>query len=747
MRKTQFLIWASIPALAVSQPAFAQASDSDAASGDIIVTAQRRAERLQDVPITITSLDSQKLERANVQQLSDIVKLTPATRFDYQAAFVQPSIRGIGNAVVTVGGSSNVGIYMDGFYSPTPVAGDLQLLNVTGIQVLKGPQGTLFGRNTTGGAVLVTTVKPSTETSGKAELSYGRFNTFGAKAYITTGLTQNIAFDLEGSYRRSDGWVHNKIAAGPEHPGRAESWSIRAGLNVELSDKASFLLRYTHQDVNDATQLASTAAVIDGFNYQIRQPNLAPYPASQVATGYLEVAIPTAQESFFRFKGDVFQLTGNFDLGFANLTSYTQYRKEDTLIGEEQDSIAVPISYNTIPVHARTFTQELLMTSKPGGRLQWTAGLFYFRNTENYKYVGFGVDLPTAVGAIGPSSRTQTFAAYLDLTYQLADKLFLTAGARYSHDIFDRAGIFVPGDVQILSYPAAKGDTVTPRAVLRYAINDQTSVYASYTRGYKSAIVDVVSKFLNPAATGAIKPEKMDSFEIGVKHASGPFSFNVSAWYYKYRDLQVSFYPFGLSLIKNAERARVKGIEADMRVEPVPGLTLTASGAYVDAKYSQFTDGSPFFVCNGNGVAVPSDLAGRTTTDPFACSAATAGQWVAVTGTDLSGKQMQRAPKFSATLGANYEFKLGGGKANLGISLYHTDSFYFDAAQQFRQPAYDLVGLRAEWTDPSDHYTLAVYGDNIAGAKYYTQVIPHAPAPSAIWGAPETWGVSVKAKF
>lgn len=749
MRVRNLAICSTAITMVMAGPALAQSATGERASveNDIIVTAQRRAERLQDVPITITSLSSDTLERANVQQLSDIVKLTPATRFDYQAAFVQPSIRGVGNAVVTAGGSSNVGIYMDGFYSPSAVAGDFQLLNLQGIQVLKGPQGTLFGRNTTGGAILVTTAKPSTETGGKMELSYGRFDTLGAKAYFTTGLTENIAFDLEGSYRKSDGWVHNKIAGGPKNPGKSENWSVRAGLNFELSDAVSFLLRYTHQDVDDASQMAGTVAVLNGFNYQIRQPDLTPYPASQVATGYLETATPSSQKSSFRFKGDVFQLTGNFDLGFADLTSYSQYRKEDSLIGEEMDVIAAPIGYNFIPVHARTFTQELLFTSKPGGPLQWTGGLFYFRNTENYKYVGFGLDALTAPPAIGPSTRTQTYAAYADVTYQITDKLFVTAGARYSHDIFDRAGIFVPGNIQLLSYPKLTSDTVTPRAVLRYEIDDQTSIYGSYTRGYKSAIVDVVSKFLNPAATGAIKPEKMDSFEIGAKHASGPFSFNLSAFYYKYRDLQVSFYPFGLSLIKNAESARVKGLEGDVRFEPVKGLSVTASGAYVEAKYSRFSDGSPFFVCNGNGVPVPADLVGRTTTDPFACSPATAGQWVAVSGASLNGKQMQRAPKFSATLGANYEFDLAGGTANFGASLYHTSSFYFDAAQQFRQKGYELLGLRAEWTDPSDHFTVAVFGDNLTRAKYYTQVIPHAPAPAAIWAAPQTWGVSLKAKY
>jgi len=161
-------------------PAFAQAEAQDAASiddGAIIVTAQRRAEAQVDVPISITNLTSDALETASVQQLADIGKVTPALRFDFAGGFFQPTIRGIGTAVTTSGGGGNVGIYVDGFYSPNPLAADFDLISVDSIQVLKGPQGTLFGRNTTGGAILVSTRAPSTNGNAfEGRISYGRYN-------------------------------------------------------------------------------------------------------------------------------------------------------------------------------------------------------------------------------------------------------------------------------------------------------------------------------------------------------------------------------------------------------------------------------------------------------------------------------------------------------------------------------------------------------------------------------------------
>jgi iron complex outermembrane recepter protein len=195
----------------ITAPAFAQeGTEADDSSSDIVVTAQRREEKAKDVPITLTTITAEALGQGDVQQLSDIAKLTPALRFDNYGGFVQPTIRGVGTAVSASGAGSNVGIYVDGFYAPNPLSNDFQLLNVSSVTVLKGPQGTLFGRNSTGGAIQVTTSDPSAETRGIAEVSYGRFNSQKYQAYITTG-SDTIAFDLAALYRKGDGFVRNIV--------------------------------------------------------------------------------------------------------------------------------------------------------------------------------------------------------------------------------------------------------------------------------------------------------------------------------------------------------------------------------------------------------------------------------------------------------------------------------------------------------------------------------------------------------
>ncbi|MCE7796419.1 TonB-dependent receptor [Sphingobium sufflavum] len=733
MKGIAFLAGVSLPAVLAATPALAQSPAIDAGQPsveDIVVTAQRRAERTQDVPISVTSISADALQQANIQQLGDIVKLTPATRFDYQANFVQPTVRGVGNAVVTAGAGSNVGIYVDGFYMPNPLGSDFQLLNLQGIQVLKGPQGTLFGRNTTGGAILVTSNKPSQTARGVLEASYGSFNTVGVKGYATAGLTGKLAFDIEGAFRSSDGYIHNIVASGPRHPGRLTNWSIRLGLNVELSETVSFLLRYSHQDVDDNSNTAPTVLVQDRRVYAPYEP---PYagatpriPANQIATGYRQAAINAGTVPGFRFKGDAYQLTGSFDLDFADLASYTQYRVDNSMIFADNDQTAADINYNQIPVRNETFTQELLLTSKAGGRLQWTAGLFYINNLDEFNPVRSGTSPATLGANVHTHVRTQSIAGYLDATYEIVDNLFLTGGARYAHDKIDRAYIDVANGFFHIPYPDRSSDRVTPRAVLRYALNPRSSVYASYTRGYKAGLTDVVVGLYVPGDDGRVEPEVMDAYEIGYKYASRAFSLNLAGWYYDYQNLQFSVYPGGLAEVLNAATARIYGVEGDVRYQVTPDFEVTASGAYVDAKYRTVTQGARY-VQGPDGMYNAVDFA--------------------TAGYDASGKPMQRAPKFTASVGARYGLDLEGGHLTLSGNLYHTSTFYFDPAQQFYQKAYQLLGLRAEWTDPSDRFTLAVYGDNVTGSRYYSQVLTHAPGIGAVWGAPATIGGSVRAKF
>ncbi len=706
--------------LSVSAPVMAQVTNAAAEDdGGIVVTAQRREERATDVPITLTALSEEALGQGDVQQLGDIAKLTPALRFDYQGGFAQPTIRGVGTAVSASGAGSNVAIYVDGFYAPNPLSADFQLLNVSGIAVLKGPQGTLFGRNSTGGAILVTTSDPSSETRGQAEVSFGRFNAQKYQAYVTSG-TESVAFDVGALYRRGNGFVRN-IVTGSKHDGEYDAWSVRLGVKFTLSETASIKVRYAHADTADDTTLATNSYVLPNGRVQSIGAII-----PGVVTAFRSNEVSNTSRTDFDNKTDTFQLTGEFDLGFADLSSYTQYRKEGSNSFLDLDGSSAPVFDVDFYITDKIFTQEFVLASKGDGALRWTAGLFYFSDQNRFRHVDGYVGGGPATNISKSQTDTKTVAGFLDLTYAFSDQLFVTAGARVSRDTTTNASFTLgplAGNSGLIPVPSIKDTRVTPRFVIRYKPSDHSSVFASFSRGYKAGILNVSGFEVAPKL-----PETISAYEVGYKYGARGLTFDVSAYYYDYTNLQNASYNGTQSIITNAASARIKGIESQITYEPTDALRLNAGVALMDGNYRRFP-GAPIF----NQCLVP------------ACGAGF-GLFPSAT-IDASGFRMARAPKFTGNIGARYQFDVGGGKLALSGNLSYSSKFYFDVVQQFFQKGYELASVRAEWTDAQDRFTLAVYGDNITNSRYLNQVLPGQFAIQTVWGYPVTWGVSARVKF
>lgn len=730
-RKTKTIarLAAGCVALAVPVTAQAQASGESAAvppGDEIVVTAQRRDERSVDVPITVTTLSRQALESANVQELRDIAKVTPSLRFDSQAAFFQPTIRGIGTSVTTSGGGANVGIYVDGFYSPNPLAADFDLLNVRNIQVLKGPQGSLFGRNTTGGAILIQSAEPSEETAGQIKASYARFDQAKVQGYFTTALTEGLAVDLEGQYRRGDGWIRN-LATGKRDAGGFENWSVRAGLRAQLGERASVLVRYIHADVDDPTSLLTNV-----YNDPVlgpTAPNFAP-PTTFTTKPNFHSANPG---SFFRSVADIAQATVRIDLGFADLTSYTQYRQEDVDTSEDLDHSLLTVFHLGLPVRNETTSQEFLLTSQPGSRLQWTAGLFYFSNRDTYRtFIDNNVATFGRIPIGGSSTTSRSYAAFADLTYELTPQLFATVGGRYSHDQIDEAYYIRPFSGQRTYVTQAQSDAVsrnrfTPRVVLRYKPDDRSSIYASYTQGYKAGILDVGGSTGNP-----VQPEKVDAFEAGFKFDNRRFAFEAAAFHYDYTNLQVSLFQGNppSAQIVNAASSRIYGLEGQVRFKLSDAFQLNGGVGWTHARYRRFVNAPIYTRCPG--------VAG--------CGGGTS--YFIQTGVTLRDVTMTRTPEFTGNVGARYGLDLAGGELALSGNLYYSSKVFFGPSGiQFPQKGYEVLALRGQWSAPEDRFFIAAFGDNVTGSRYRTQVQYNNFAIGSAWNSPMTYGIEVGAKF
>lgn len=707
--------------LCLAKPAFAQDADAPPASSaaqaatveatDIVVTAQKRSERLQDVPISISAVSSDTLVKQNITQVAQISMSVPAVRIDFSGNTVQPTIRGVGSAIAGPGTNSNIPTYIDGYYIPNPVATDLNLINIQSLSVLKGPQGTLFGRNATGGAIQVTTRTPQHDPTVLARFGYASFDHFTGGFYGSTGLTDTLAVDLAASYERGDGFKRN-IVTGDNDVGRFHKWSVRTKALWEPTDGVSFTLAYAHSYSDDpspnmvnAREGMSAAALIPGI---------------VVASGRRDMS--NTRPNFDKLKTDSITLTSVFDLGFADLTSYTGYRKEHDYQGFDYDASPAEIQAAIWTIPEKTFTQEVNLTSKPGGRFSWVLGAFYLYNSSEYHYnlAAGGADY---FRLFDSRNKTNSYAIFADGTYEVADKLFLTVGGRYSIDKPQVAFSLYAVNPPLVDAGKDKFTNFSPRAVIRYEITPRSSVYASYTKGYKSGMLPASS-----FSTVAVDPEKIDAFELGYKTASGPLRLNLAGFYYKYKDVQVaSFFGQGVSVIRNAASAEIYGIDGELSYDITQDFNVFANVAWTHADYDKFP----------NAIGYQQDLDSSSPT--FSTF-----QPVNI---DASGYQVLRSPRLAFNVGANYGFDLAGGRMALNANYFHTSKFYFDAVEQFGQKAYGLLNLRATWTDPSDRFDFSIYGANVTDTKYITQTLPDTVAIRQAYGEPATIGASVTFRY
>lgn len=743
--KSLFLASTAASACIGLTPAFAQeapqaAADTD--SSEIVVTAQRRSEKLQDVPITIAVVNAEALRKTGANSLSDITRVVAGMRFDTRGGLMQPTIRGVGTPINLAGAGTNVGIYLDGFYSPAPLASDAQLLNVDSIQVLKGPQGTLFGRNTSGGAILINTRQPNGDTHADVRVSYGSYNAQRAQGYVTAPLTDKIAFDLGILYSRGDGYYTNIAPRDVQFNnkpgdkvGEHRNWSIRTSIKFDLTEDFSVTLRYSHDSRNDPTPITYQPYLLNGRPLA-RSGGILPTKPYQVSAD---------EVLSIHGKTDNFQMAIKADLDWATLSSYTMYRKDTAVQNYSLDYSNLKVTALIYPDDNRTISQEFILNSRAGGKLNYTVGLFYYNNKETYPSVQVSAGGAPHFQSAASGATSESIAGFADVTYEVVDSLFLTGGVRYTNDkqkdvyYVNSARIAPPAvPLAVIPIPTIKNNKVTTRAVIRYELNPASSVYGSFSQGYKSAIMNVGA---GPIAvlpgrtlkdTYYIKPETITAFELGYKYNSHGLTFNVSGYHYKYKNQQITSARFvnGVpqSVVTNAASSKIYGIDADFSYRVSDRFNINLAGAWNHARYGAFPN-APDLVENG--------IEGRA----------------GVTGTfstvfrSAKGNHMIRSPDYSGTAQATYTFDLGGGKLDVTGNLQYTSRIYFDNFGRFTQPSYTLVGLRAEWTDPTERWSVGVAANNLTDKQYLTVVAPNSGGIAAVYGSPQTFEGFIRLKI
>lgn len=710
-------------------PQFALAQKTNALE-EVIVTAQKRDETLQDVPITITALTADKLEKSNFTSVNDLQAMVPALRIDQAGAFSQPTVRGVGSSTAGVGFSSNIATYVDGFYIPSQATTNMQLINLQNVEVLKGPQGTLFGRNATGGAILLTMLEPSPTPTAKVRASYGSYNTMNLSAYGSSSLTESIAADISGYKQTSDGFVENTFT-NKDDDGAVDRWGVRTSATWDVNNYISFKLAYDHHDWDDSTPNATSALNGQSTTAFLEQVGFLP-PGAQIASKPKRVS--NDGETKFFSKIDGLYLTSRFNLNDGlDLVSYTMGRRERTKQILDLDSSSVTAFHNFFDIENDAISQEFNLSGTAfDDKLDWIAGLYYLNVDEDYtdlsvKSVLLSAISPGWISLYNVASTIETYAAFTDMTYNITDDWMLTVGARYSYESADGLinihplGSFVLGSPPGKTYLDDSWGSFTPRGVLAYKPSANSKAYFSISKGFKAGQISPSS--LLP--TVSVDPENILAYELGYKFADSTVRFDASMFYYDYKDMQVASYNAVAAIVSNAASSTIYGAETQLSLALTDELTVNFGAAYVHGEYDDY-EKAPFFVQQPTA-AIP-------------------GSFVDV-GADASGNQMQRSPKFTGNLGVQYQTPLPAGSLRLNGDYYYTSKFYFDPANQNGQDGYGLLNLAAAWIDPSEAWTLSVYGKNVTNQVYRAQVLPGAFAIQQTYGEPATYGVSVTYKY
>lgn len=682
---------------------------------EVIVTAQRRAERLQDVPIAITVQSGEQLEKAGVTNLRDVTAVVPGLSLTGTGPNLQPVMRGVGSQQTDPGNDPNVALYLDGVYQANQIANSFDLPDVQQIEVLKGPQGTLFGRNATGGAIRIFTLEPDFTPTGRLSLDYGRFDNVIAKGYMSGPLVDDTVAGSLSVFREDSDGYHRDIATGQDDVGGIESTVVRGKLLAQPSDSVKLLLSLGYLDRRDE----------DTSNYSVIDGNA----MARVFPG----AVFGEQPDEFTANRDVFldstvhlaSLKADFELAAGTLSSMTAYNKVDVLYSLDADASSFDALFYNLNELQEDYSQEFIFSSRSEGRLRGVGGLFYYHSDGRYDPLdvlgAFAGPVPMFVWS---RQVTEAYAIFGEMSFDLTDRLTLVGGARYSDEKRTAYGTIQFGQGPEPAMPklgSKSWDSFTPRVSLRYRFLEDDTLYLTYSEGFKSGGYNIAAANPDP-----FDPEELKSIEVGVKTSpSRRLSANVAAFYYDYSDQQVMTVANNFNITANAASSEIYGLDADLAMRVTNDFTLTAGLALLQAEFDRYP----------NAVVL----------EPIGGAACRCGNENVLI--DASGFKAPKSPEWTLGLTADYAHEFEFGAVELSAVVFHSDEFYWDANERVREPSYTTLSARAAWQPRDSRFKLSLWGKNLTDERYSKTTFMVELYDGASYARPRTYGVGVEYAF
>ena len=698
---------------------------------EILVTAQRRSENIDDVPIAISVADQQALRNAGITDIRDLGSIVAGLTFAGQGGIAVPSIRGMQSRQGQAGNEQPTAIYLDGVYQPNQLVNVLELADVEQVEVLRGPQGTLFGRNNTGGAILVSTKKPQYETEGNLTLDYGYYTGSDqdsgdmlVKGYLTGALIDNtLAYSISGYYRDVEGFLTNMNNGGQS--GQLEKYHVRAKLLWEPSPNLSALLTLTKGHADDLMSWATQSFQGNGASgfYDDGITSSKPWHvASELKNG------SNPQE----LNQEHVSLIVEYDIeGSGTLRSTTSYSNDDVDFVVDLDtgtSASCKAAFVCLDFWqdypSETIQQEFLFSSEQSGKFSYVVGLYYY---ETEAVFGFNVN-PVIVDGYADRTRSgfnfighstdfiESRAIFGEINYDISDQLRLIAGVRYTEEEKYGEGTMNP------RYPAEgaiEDDAWTPRVALHYDVNEETSIYASISKGFKSSVLNNGTS-QNEFGT---KPEYVTNLEVGLKKTTSDYRVALAVFGMKYKDQQAQVWDGQAAILSNADESDIYGIEIEGNYSVNENLQVYGTFSYLKSEYGNYSS---------TAYELPMTAAGFASNEVI----------------DLNGRQLIIAPEFTGSLGFNYQRTISSGLLEFNGNFYYSDEFWFDFLERVNPGSYNTLAASVSLTPNfNENLKLSLFGKNLTNEEYFASSLLGPSSDAPVYMPPRMIGISLDYNF
>lgn len=709
------------------------ADSADTGLEAIIVTAQRREESVQDVGISISVLAGDSLAEKSITHINDLQNATPSLQVEPAFGSSQPQfrLRGIGFIDYTSNNTSPVGVSLDGVAFALPIQTQGQLFDIDRVEVLRGPQGTLYGRNTTGGEINFISNQPTQDTHAGASLEYGTHNLVNAEAFVSGTVAPTLIGRLSVATEQGGAWQRdrtNGLSLGDQ-----DKVAVRGQLQWDPAEFLKFKLGlHWSQDKSDEQGLY----LLQPFSAGLNGPTI-PADTSRYATGWnlsptfgkLIGLAPGSKPGLNNSNAGV-DLTGDVDFGFAKLTSISAYGKLVRREYGDWDATDFDDSDEFLNSDLNVFSEELRLASDGKGPFNWVLGGIY---TNVDLHEDFYSDLTNRLGGIALTTYEQTsnsVGVFAQGNYQFTDQWKLTLGVREDHESRELIGLNTAFVGVLPTFTGAQSRSAqsnlpSGKLELDYKPVAGTLLYASVSRGVKSGGFTAH----NTTAAAQVDPfyaERLTAYEIGVKSdIARTLRLNASTYYYRYRDQQILTKVFDtasqsyIGIFTNAN-SRISGAELEFDWLPISGLTISQYAGFVEGYYT-----SPLF--DGN----------PTPGHPL--------------GTDFNGRP-ESIPKWSYGGDAQYAYPVGRFKVTteLNYSFHDTYSqFFLLGSDDFTVPKYWLANANLSLSpDSGGPWTVGLWGRNIFNRSYQLTrnfFLPTSQVAAA--GEPATFGVRFSYKY